>query len=114
MGMQRHYECASCGYSATVTGGRDGGFQIELETYECQDCETLADLVVGSRERQEELKLADRNEESEYPHRYEPECQSCGGDDLVPWTVNRKNPDATGPCPRCAGELEPEGHVMWD
>ena len=46
MGMTFRLTCGGCGYEAEVSGGRDVGMEVEVETVSCGECRTLQDAVV--------------------------------------------------------------------
>ena len=49
MGRTYLFECAKCGYRATVSGGTDRGFQLAVQTVLCFECKRLYDAVTELR-----------------------------------------------------------------
>jgi hypothetical protein len=49
MGKSFWFECEKCGYRATVSGGEDRGWMLQVRTISCQDCRQLHDAVVRLR-----------------------------------------------------------------
>src|ERR1043165_2888542 len=41
------FECAKCGFRATVAGGADRGFRFAVQTILCHDCKELHEAVVS-------------------------------------------------------------------
>jgi len=51
MGESSTYRCPNCGYSATVAGGRDCGFETVVETISSSDCRELYDAEAEEKAR---------------------------------------------------------------
>jgi hypothetical protein len=49
MGRSYWFECARCGYRATVSGRADRGLDFFVQTILCRDCKTLYDAVTRLR-----------------------------------------------------------------
>jgi hypothetical protein len=52
MGKSYLFECAHCGYRASVSGGADAGHDVKVQTARCRDCRMLFDAVIGLRARE--------------------------------------------------------------
>lgn len=46
MGRSYLFECSKCGYRATVSGRRDHGPHLAVQTIHCLDCRELYDAVI--------------------------------------------------------------------
>jgi hypothetical protein len=57
MGRSYLFECAKCGYQASVSGGADSGFEFFVQTAACRDCRALFDCVVRLRVPDTGLKI---------------------------------------------------------
>lgn len=102
MGTQWNYQCAACGYSAQVSGGRGCGFVAVVRTMACKPCRALFDVPIGAYGREGPTG------DPEFDRKLGA-CPSCGGRELRPW----KKGDS---CPRCGGSMEqdPDSLCMWD
>jgi hypothetical protein len=49
MGRSYWFECAKCGYRATVSGRADRGINFFVQTIFCRDCKALYDAVTRMR-----------------------------------------------------------------
>lgn len=49
MGRSYWFECAKCGYRATISGGPDRGANVFVQTIICQDCKQLYDALTKWR-----------------------------------------------------------------
>jgi hypothetical protein len=49
MGKSYWFECAKCGYRASVSGRADRGIHLFVQTIHCQDCRALYDAVTRMR-----------------------------------------------------------------
>ena len=79
------FVCAECGYIALVRGKHYVAEQEHRMTVQCQECRSLADIVV-SRKVGEEWKPLPL------------ECAQVSSHHLEPWL-------AGGHCPRCGGRM---------
>ena len=57
MGRSYLFECAKCGYQASVSGGADSGSEFCVQTATCRDCRALLDCVVRLRVPDAGLKI---------------------------------------------------------
>ena len=70
MGTTSRFTCDDCGYSASVSGGRDFGFMAVVQTTTCQDCRELVDVLIGHHgPTSVAIGLASANEEIGYRNR---------------------------------------------
>lgn len=49
MGRSYCFECSKCGYRAKVSGKRDEGLNLRVETISCRECKKLYDAVTRWR-----------------------------------------------------------------
>jgi predicted nucleic acid-binding Zn ribbon protein len=96
MGCRFDYSCSnpSCGYEATVSGGKDMGFCGEVETMVCLDCKEMMDVLTAAAP---DLKPA------------EGKCDECGGKNLKVFHPGKTR------CPKCGARLKKSGDFkLWD
>ncbi len=97
MGRCFEFKCSnpSCGYEATVSGGKDMGFCGEVETMVCLDCKELMDVLTAAAP---DLKAVERK------------CDECGGKNLKVFRFGKTV------CPKCSGKLDrdEDSMVLWD
>jgi uncharacterized paraquat-inducible protein A len=86
MATLRAYKCEDCGLNAIVSGGPDALFAGPTNTFYCESCETLQDIV-------QPLVLLSLDAPIEN------NCSHCRSTHLVEWSSNN-------PCPRCNGTLK--------
>jgi hypothetical protein len=97
MGACFDYRCSnpSCGYEATVSGGRDMGFCGEVQTMVCLDCKELMNVLTAPAPHLKPVK---------------PKCDECGGRKLELFVEGKT------PCPKCGSRLDKDEDSMklWD
>lgn len=94
MGTRYTFVCVDCGYNATVSGGKDKGFFLDVETMICNYCHELVDVAIGAADGvvlQKEIE----EEVMEDIGR----CPECGRKKLSTWSVEKM------PCPKCGGQM---------
>jgi len=96
MGAWFVFTCSKCGYWAKVSGGKDVGMLVAVETMVCRTCGELVDVPTRwlgpgpGRNR-----LVGR-------------CPRCGGVEVEPWPESH-------PCPKCGGAMsQGELVAVWD
>lgn len=99
MGSLLVFRCDACGYETQVSGGRDRGMIVEVQTVTCEQCKALHDAVVRKWDRSEMDKTARRRKLR---------CPKDRRHRVEPWTPG-------GPCPRCGTPIT-EGipYAIWD
>jgi len=95
MGHWNHFVCKSCGYEASVSGGRDCGMMSVTQTIICHDCKKLVDVVIS--------QLPD----GPWPdvpadHKIDLRCPKRKKHKVEPW-------HGGGPCPKCGAPMESLG-----
>lgn len=102
MGTAYKFTCTKCGYSATVSGGRDFGMVAVVKTMMCKDCEEVVDVLIGRYG--ENGPTGDPEYDVGLKH-----CPECDGSNLHSWPRRH-------PCPQCDGEMkeEPGMDINWD
>lgn len=97
MGCRFDFKCSnpSCGYEATVSGGKGMGFCGEVQTMVCLDCKELVDVLTTEAP---ELKPVKKK------------CDECGGKNLKVFRSGK-----TG-CPKCGAKLDKDkdSMILWD
>jgi len=96
MGCCFDYKCSnpSCGYEATVSGGKDMGFCGEVETMVCLDCKELMDVLTAAAQ---DLKPVEKK------------CNECEGKNLKVFHPGKTR------CPKCGARLKKsEDFNLWD
>lgn len=103
MGERYEFVCGDCGYSATVSGGKDRGFVAFIETMVCTDCKKLVDVLVG--EAKEFSGPLGKSEGEEFG-----KCPVCSGKNVKPWDAKERS------CPKCGKQMHKgdEPVLMWD
>lgn len=100
MGTWKTFQCSKCDYSASVSGGPDGGFYIDTDTMVCNTCKEVVDVVTSLRDIIEEDSDSEINV-----------CPVCHGKDLKKWKKSH-------PCPKCGGKMAEGGDlkekILWD
>ena len=87
MGIKKGWDCPNCNYTVVSSGGKDCGFEVFTQTFQCNICKELLDVVVSESEWKTEqwethycekcnnlLKLWDTKKET---------CPNCGNERLV-------------------------------
>jgi predicted nucleic acid-binding Zn ribbon protein len=96
MGRCFEFKCSnpSCGYEATVSGGKDFGFCGEVEAMVCLDCKEMMDVLTAAAP---DLKPVERK------------CDECGGKNLKVFHSGKTR------CPKCGARLKKsEDFNLWD
>lgn len=96
MGRCFEFKCSnpSCGYEATVSGGKDMGFCGEVETMVCLDCKELMDVLTAAAP---DLKTVEKK------------CDECEGKNLKVFHSGKTR------CPKCGARLKKsEDFILWD
>lgn len=98
MGSTYNYTCTGCGYSANVSGGRDVGFVVKIQTRFCTTCDELVDCVTeiwaGDGEIERSVVIG--------------ACHKCKTQVTQDWNEG-------DPCPRCNAEFgAPSLYCDWD
>ena len=99
MGMYSKFGCPDCGYTAEVSGGKDRGGYISVETSICTRCKELVDVLTGVFD----CKKTDLEKRIG-------KCPKCGRKKcLIPWNPEERL------CPKCGGNVENKGSIgLWD
>lgn len=101
MGTTNQFTCDDCGYSASVSGGRDFGFVAVVQTMTCQNCKELVDVLIGHHG--EDGPMGDPEFDKDLGL-----CPECDGSHVSVW-------DAPYPCPKCAKPMPPgKPELNWD
>ena len=102
MGSWNKYDCPNCDYSATVSGGRDGGMVAVVETMTCMDCKELFDISIGFQGTVGPSGKPDVDKDMN-------KCPECRGENLKKWTRR-------APCPKCGKKMISDDTVdiLWD
>ena len=50
MGRTYQFECPKCEYRTRVSGGRDAGLLVKVQTIHCADCKALYDAVIAVKQ----------------------------------------------------------------
>lgn len=97
MGELATYQCDKCNYSAQISGGPDMGMMVKTNTYVCQKCKEIVDVITFNVDS-EENNVG--------------KCPSCHSTEQLEVWDNRKCP-----CPKCNGKMKisPNGlSILWD
>lgn len=95
MGSSYDFNCSACGYETHVSGGRDAGMVVVVETCTCRSCHSVVDVVRAWIE-QESTEPVD-------------ECPKCRSTEVDVWDAE------TRPCPKCGGRMQYGQMVtLWD
>lgn len=89
MGTRYTYQCNKCGYSAFISGRPDAGMIVKTNTFLCQKCKDVVDVVVEYREHVKR----DKSDIGKCP-----KCKSS--ENLKRWNKKKR------PCPKCDGTLQ--------
>lgn len=101
MGTWCNFKCRNCGYSRSLSGGRDRGFDVEVETRRCLDCNELSDVIIGATP---DMGAGIADEIAPKIGR----CAYCKGKNTVPWK-------APWVCPRCGRQMQVTAcDTLWD
>lgn len=109
MGVSCHFKCNSCNYSTRISGGPDTIMSGTTNTYVCNNCHTLHQLLVEDyrKRRIRRHKKGDNIStriSTEVPKEgydfFPPYCPECHSKNLIVW--NPKNAS----CPKCNGKME--------
>ena len=102
MGSLFDFICRSCGYNASVCGGRDFGFVAVVQTMTCSTCRELVDVLIGREGK--DGPTGDPEFDADIGR-----CPECNGDQVVPWPTTR-------PCPKCDGQVDKNASLthLWD
>jgi hypothetical protein len=94
--------CTKCGYSATVSGGRDVGMEAVVKTMTCEDCKEVVDVRIGSFGEDGPIGDPECDENLNT-------CLLCRGRNVRPWPRRH-------PCPQCDGEMNKDDgfEMLWD
>jgi len=106
MGLQRKYRCKNCGYSVLTAAGRARGFEAITDTFTCNCCHEIVDIVIGYVDPDQEIERFLKNEASSYL-----KCGSCGSQDIDLWNIENKL------CPKCNSPIEIDSKAefkYWD
>ena len=102
MGTAYNFTCSKCGYSATVSGGRDVGMVAVVRTMICDDCEEVVDVLIGRYG--EDGSTGDPEYDADLGI-----CPECRGRNLRSWSRRH-------PCPKCDGDMNKDDgfEMLWD
>ena len=113
MGTSYTFNCNKCNYSVQTSGKHDVGMHAVTDTYVCNSCKEIVDVLVGLhgetflKEKIHLLKLQDDFlDESEFYS-----CPECGLVDIIEWDKKKK------PCPKCGGKMKIDKNgeiILWD
>jgi DNA-directed RNA polymerase subunit RPC12/RpoP len=102
MGIKSSYKCPDCGYKVTTSAGPDRGMIAATDTFVCQDCEIVQDILI---------KKYRNFDDSSVDENIIISCNKCGGSNLIKWDNEKK------PCPRFAAKLKQDKSGLtfyWD
>ena len=100
MGIQYKFQCKSCGYTASVSGGADRGFLSLTQTIVCSDCGALYDVDVGEIGK-DDMEMPSKRTATL-------RCPESRKHKVHEWVW-------PAPCPKCGSEIERrEVEVLWD
>lgn len=112
MGTSYTFKCNKCNYSVQTSGKLDYGMLAVTNTYICNSCKEIVDVLVGLRGEiflKEKIKKKEYQEEI-YDFKFY-SCPLCGADTLTKWDARSK------PCPKCDGKMRKDengGMILWD
>ncbi len=108
MGLQYNFICPSCNYSATVEGKEGHGFIVSVKTFQCNDCNSLVDIVMEDRS-QIPSDAFEGIPGGVIIKNNNPTCPLCYSVNVTPWNGLRPY------CPRCGTTLVVDKtRVFWD
>jgi len=92
MGERLRFTCPSCGYEVYVAGGESALMTAKTRTYQCNDCQTLADLST---------EVADPGSENgarpDFISAGDIKCFRCGSRNIQLWDGKT--------CPKCGSTM---------
>lgn len=100
MGKKVTYQCNKCDYSAHISGGRDVGMIVKTNTYVCDKCKEIVDVIT-------EFWTDVATDESAIG-----KCPKCNFSKYLKEWDNKKCP-----CPKCDGIMKVSSETeitMWD
>ena len=103
MAERHRYTCPSCGYEAYVAGGESRVMRAKMQTFQCNDCETIMDIAT---------EVVDPNSEDGAWPDFIPaddiKCFHCGSHNIRVWDGKA--------CPKCGSRMRKseEGVMMVD
>ncbi len=104
MGSSKEHRCPKCGYNEVISGGRDAGMVVAVETHICRDCRELTDVVTMWYMHDAPEMVHKEIDPKDF------ECTECSGKNLVVWDTVKY------PCPKCGTKMTSgEGiEMLWD
>jgi len=100
MGTKFTYQCNKCDYSAHISGGRDVGMIVKTNTYICNKCKDIVDVIT---EYWTDVTI----NESRIG-----KCPKCNSSEYLEEWDNKKSP-----CPKCDGTMNVSPNTVitdWD
>jgi rubrerythrin len=108
MGLQYNFICPSCNYSATVEGKEGHGFIVSVKTFQCNDCNSLVDIVMEDRS-QIPSDAFEGIPGGVIIKNNNPTCPICNSANISLWKGSK--PD----CPKCNTPMGVgRSRVFWD
>ncbi|MBK7850730.1 MAG: hypothetical protein IPJ66_06155 [Bacteroidetes bacterium] len=108
MGHSSLFQCNSCNYSTRISGGPDAIMAGATNTYVCNDCHSLQQLLIlnFSKRRNRRSKKGDpvvTGNQTELPSGeydfFPPYCTDCHSKNLDVWDPQQAL------CPKCGGKM---------
>lgn len=105
MGVWYTFNCPNCAYSVVSSGGYDTGLTAVVNSFICQDCQTVVDVMIG--EYGDEYLVDELSAEQEKKFYC---CPDCKGKNIEPWDTRKC------PCPKCCHAMDLDLHsgFLWD
>ena len=116
MGALYCFDCLSCGYTATISGGKDCGMFSVVRTMLCNDCKELVNVFIGVHGKEyKDLTSLEKNLRSkgifkDYSNSFR-KCPKCHKDNFLEyWNLKKR------PCPNCGSNMhrKKETKLLWD
>ena len=113
MGTSYAFKCNNCNYSVLTSGKKDIGMRAVTDTYICNSCNEIVDVLVGLHGEtflKEEIWIRKEQDETIDESEFY-KCPECDSEDITKWNTTKK------PCPKCNGKMkiDKKGEVMmWD
>ena len=113
MGTSYTFRCNKCNYSVQTSGKHDVGMLAVTDTFICNSCREIVDVLVGLRGEtflKEEIKDKIKPDTDIKDFEFY-SCPECNSKDIVKWDSKRK------PCAKCNGTMKKDNKgsiILWD